>query len=88
MDPGASRVVRRRPRRAGIRIAEDSRLAMDGGKEAHVKKKTDAKQVVKDEQEAKAPAEKKRGRKQVAELLAAPEAESTAADAGTAGGAS
>lgn len=52
-----------------------------------MKKKTDAKQVVKDEQETKAPAAKKRGRKQVAELLAAPEAESEAG-AGTAGGAS
>lgn len=60
---------------------------MNGGKEAHVKKKTDATQVVKDEQETKAPAAKKRGRKQVAELLAAPDAESESG-AGTAGGAS
>jgi len=59
-------------------------LATNGGKEAHVKKKTDAKQV---EQEKKAPAAKKRGRKQVAEMLAAPEAGSDSA-AETAGGAS
>jgi hypothetical protein len=61
-------------RRGGIRIALANAPRRTGGKEAHVKKKTDAKQVVKGAEDTKAPQTgKKRGRKQVAEMLAATE---------------